>query len=101
MSNKKSNIKKGMEKIMLDCDHATYLVTKRDYESLNCIQKMQLKLHLASCKFCRMFAEQNKIISETINDIKVVDREHLHVHLNEEQKSKLKKTIESDLTKGH
>jgi len=90
-----------METIMLDCDHATYLVTMREYESLSCIQKMQIKLHLASCKFCKMFAEQNKIISETINDIKTVDQNHLHVHLNEEQKSKLKETIKSDMTKRH
>ena len=64
MTKQKSVIKKGMEKIMLDCDHATFLITKSEFEKLGCVQKIQLKMHLAYCKFCRRFAQQNKIISE-------------------------------------
>ncbi len=86
-----------MEKIMLDCDQATYLITKSEFERLGCIQKMQLKMHLAYCKFCRRFAQQNKIISETLNDLKQIDSEHLHIHLSEKQQEKLKKTIESEI----
>lgn len=90
---------KGMDKIILDCDHATYLITKSEYESLNCIQKIQLKLHLSSCKFCKMFAEQNKFISQSLNDFKKIDMDHLHIRLTEEQQTKLKKTIESEIKK--
>lgn len=88
---------KGMDKIMLDCDHATYLITKSEYESLNCIQKIQLKLHLSSCKFCKMFAEQNKFISQSLSDFKKVDMDHLQLRLNDKQKSNLKEVVEANL----
>ncbi len=99
MSKKKGVINKGMEKIMLNCDQATYFVTKSEFESLGCIRKMQLKMHLAYCKFCRRFAQQNKIISEVLEDFKQVDQEHLHIRLSEEQQTKLKETIESEIKK--
>ena len=86
-----------MEKIMLDCNQATYLITKSEFESLGCIQKIQLKMHLAYCKFCRRFAQQNKIISETLEDFKKIDAGHLHLHLSEKQQAKLKETIESEI----
>jgi hypothetical protein len=47
---------KGMSKIMLDCDNATLLITKGEFEQLRCINKLKLKMHLASCKFCRNFS---------------------------------------------
>jgi len=88
-----------MEKIMLDCDRATYLITKSEFESLGCIQKLQLKMHLTYCKFCRRFARQNKIMSEVLEDFKQIDQDHLLIHLSEEQQSKLKETIESEIKK--
>jgi len=85
---------KGMNKIMLDCDNATLSITKGEFEQLGCIQKLKLKMHLASCRFCRNFSEQSKYISTQINDLKSIDPKKLRLHLTDEQKNRLNKAVE-------
>ena len=85
---------KSMSKIMLNCETATLLITKSEFEELGCASKMKLKMHLAGCRFCRSFSEQSKVISKQFVDIKTIDPQKLRIHLSEEQKSKLNKTIE-------
>jgi len=84
---------KGMSKIMLDCNKATLLITKGEFEQLGCVNKLKLKMHLASCKFCRNFAEQSKYISTRLNDLKSIDPNKLKLHLTDEQKNRMNKTI--------
>ena len=93
MSSLKKNIKKSMHAIMLDCDTATLLLTKREYTKLSCIEKMKLSMHLAGCKYCRRFAKQSNTISHQISQMSKIDDEHHH-HLSEEQKNNIIKKIE-------
>ena len=88
---------KGMNNVMLDCDHATYLVTQGEYEKLNCVKKAQLKMHLASCKFCRSFSKQSKVITTQLNSLKEVDENNLELHLSNQQKSELRETVDASL----
>ena len=90
----KKMMMKGMSKIMLDCDNATLLITKGEFEQLGCISKLKLKMHLASCKFCRNFSEQSKYITTQLNDFKNIDPQKLRLHLSDEQKNRLNKTVE-------
>lgn len=98
MSKLKEIFAKGMNAIMLDCDQATLYATKNDFKSLSCLQRMQLKMHLASCKFCKNFVEQSKIITNEVNVIKEIDEKNLQIHLTEQQKESLQETVESNLT---
>ena len=82
---------------MLDCDHATFLVTKRDYDKLGCVKSLQLRMHILTCKLCRAFAQQSKIINEEITAIKQNDTVHLHVHLDDQQKETLQETVDTNL----
>lgn len=86
---------KGMGAIMLDCDKATLYATKYEFHSLSCIKKIQLKMHMASCKFCRSFVKHSKILTEEINSVKEIDGTNLTHHLTEEQKEHLQETVES------
>lgn len=97
MTSLKDIIGKGMNMVMLDCDKATMYATQNDFKSLGCIKKMQLKMHLASCKLCRSFVEQSKIITNEINSIKVIDESNLTEHLTKEQKENLQETVESNM----
>jgi len=88
---------RSMGKIMLSCDTATLLITKGEFTRLSCVEKVQLKMHLASCKFCRRFKMQSEFISYTIRQadhVRVPDKGSLHLHLTDEQKKRLKKKIE-------
>ena len=97
MSKMKEIIGKGMNAIMLDCEKATMYATKNEVEGLGCIKRIQLKMHLTTCKLCRSFVEQSKIISSEVTSIKEIDENNLEVHLTEQQKENLQETVESNL----
>ena len=59
----KNILMKVMNKVMLSCDSATYLITRNEFEKVNCVKRMQISMHLKGCKYCRQFAEQSKYIS--------------------------------------
>ncbi len=89
---------KGMDKVMLSCDTATYLITRSEYGKISPLEKMQLTMHLAGCKYCRRFAEQSKYISTQLRKIK--ETGDVAVSLSPEQKEKLKKAIDSHTDKS-
>ena len=97
MSKMKEIMIKGMSKVMLDCDHATYLLTQSEYEKLHCVKRVQLKMHLASCKLCRAFAKQSKIITGQLDSLKEIDEDNLSLHLSNQQKEELQETIETNI----
>lgn len=86
-----------MNAIMLDCDQAIMYATKKEFKSLNCLHRLQLKMHLAGCKFCKSFVEQSDVISKQLNEIKEIDENNLRIHLTEKQKERLTETVESNL----
>ena len=83
-----------MNKIMLSCDKATYLITRNEFEKLNYTKKMQLSMHLAGCKYCRRFAEQSKYITEQLNKLKNPRNQEFSIRLTEKQKNNLNTAIE-------
>lgn len=99
MSGLKKYLFKGMNKIMLDCDVATLLITKREFVKLGKLDKLRLAMHLRVCKYCRQFAKQSSIISIQISELKKIDNKNLHHHLSEKQKiSIINKLEEQQLT---
>jgi hypothetical protein len=99
MSKMKKRMMKGMNKIMLSCDTATYLITRSEYEKLSCINRMQLKMHLVGCKYCRRFAEQSKYISEQLKKVRNPETQNITVCLTEKQKQKINLAIENQINK--
>lgn len=85
---------KGMNKIMFDCDQATLLITKSQYQRLGWLDRLKLKMHLASCKFCRCFLEQSNYISTQVDELKTIDPDNLKLHLTDTQKTKICKELE-------
>jgi hypothetical protein len=96
MSKMKEIMMKGMNRVMLDCDHATQLAVQSESEKLGCVKRMQLSMHLMGCKLCRAFVEQSKIISKQVNEMKNIEPDHYEVALTEEQRKGLKKVVEEN-----
>jgi len=86
-----------MNKIMLSCDMATYLITRNEFEKLNYAKRMQLSMHLVACKYCRRFAEQSKYISEQLNKLKNSKTQNFSICLTEKQKNNLNTAIENQI----
>ncbi len=49
--------------LMVSCKEATYLASQMEEGKLPFIKKIKLKIHLAGCKFCKMFAMQSAFIA--------------------------------------
>ena len=96
MSKMKDIMMKGMNLVMLDCDQATYLAVRAESEELGWVKKLQLKMHLMGCKFCKSFVEQSHTISEEVDSMKTIDPDHFEVELTEEQVDSLKKVVEEN-----
>jgi hypothetical protein len=97
MSKLKETMVKSMDKIMLNCDQATLLVTKAGVDKIGCVKNIQLRMHLMGCKFCRTFARQSELIADQLNKDKVIDSEKLKVHLSVDQKDRMQSVIETNI----
>ena len=84
---------KSMDKIMLNCDTATLLITRGEFEKFSCTDQVRLKMHLAGCKFCRRFKKQSAFISYALKQAAFPDKENLKLHLSEEQKKRMKEKL--------
>ncbi len=81
---------------MLNCDTATLLITKGEFTKLSCVEKLQLKMHLMGCKFCRRFKQQSEFISYAIRQAdRIPEKGNLRLYLTDEQRERLKKKIGS------
>ncbi len=98
MSDLKKMMVKGMNRVMLDCDTATLLITKNEFTSLSCIERLKLRMHLMSCKYCRRFKKQSNEISVHIRKFNVdLQNAELKLHLTEEQKKRITTNVKQNL----
>ena len=88
---------KGMTYVMLNCDKATYLLSKRETEKLKCAERIKLRMHLVSCKYCRMFAQQTRYITKQIRTFAEIDPNNLSLALTEAQKHNLQEAVDEQL----
>jgi len=94
MNNDNNILKKMKNGMMLSCDTATLLITKSEFEKLGCVDSIRLKMHLASCKFCRRFKEQSVEISHQIKKLSNIENTATAHTLSEEQKERLSKIFD-------
>lgn len=95
MSSIKKTWEKGVAKLLLDCDTATLLITKQSVDSIPCTKRIQLRMHLAVCVFCRSFKEQTEFITRQMKQWAQIDPENLILTLSDEQKERMKEHLRS------
>ena len=68
-----------MHWMMLSCEDATLLITKKSEEKLSIKKRMQLSIHLMSCKLCSTYASDTEVIDRQIKDFRKepIQTEHL------------------------
>ena len=55
-----------MGKIFISCDEATTISDKKQYVETTLWERMKMSYHLLFCKNCRVYDEQNTIITKAI-----------------------------------
>lgn len=87
-----------MRRMMLSCEEATYLSTKKDIEGVSMRNSMILRMHRAACKNCKNYYLQNKMITRNIRYFasKGLNGSPLH-RLSTRDKSKLQRLISNKI----
>lgn len=61
-------MKKLMDKIMLTCKQATFFSSKKNFQKLKFVHRLQLKIHFMACTSCHKFDHQSQIIDKSMVD---------------------------------
>ena len=83
---------------MINCNEATYLISRSELEKISCSERISLKIHLLGCKYCLRFKKQVKIISNQITKSKEYIEEGKFLYsLSPKQNEDIQKSIENQL----
>ncbi len=55
--------------IITNCEKSTLLIEKRQLSSLGLIDRLYIKIHLASCEECRTYQKQSAVINHMADRI--------------------------------
>jgi len=83
---------------IIPCEHATYLIAKREASQLSFKEKVQLKAHLVKCKYCRYFVDEVEFIEKGIDRMKKnVESGQLITELSASSKQKMQQRLQQEL----
>lgn len=82
-----------LKNTMISCESATLFISKQEENKLLLSDTLKLWLHLAICKFCRLFKIQNEFL------IHQLQHTHTDVSLSEKEKVALNTKIISEMKK--
>ena len=77
--------------LMISCKEATFLVSQQEEGKLTISKRLKLKLHLAVCKICKLFAEQSSFIARFSSKADAYISGQ--IILSEEDKQKIKSSL--------
>lgn len=88
-----------LKDIIYNCRKATFFIEKKQLTALTFKERVELRIHLTGCSFCRLFQKQsigiNKMAYELFHS--AADRE---IRLDEDYKKKLQERIEEKLNEN-
>ena len=58
-----------LKKIAYNCKKATFLIEKKQIDSITIREKLELKIHLAGCSVCRIFEQQSIVINRMVKEL--------------------------------
>jgi hypothetical protein len=95
MKGMKRSVMAYMQRIMLSCEEATFIATKKIVQDVSLKERMNLQMHLAVCKHCRKFYHQVRMITGTIrhHSSKAGNSKAIQTRMSPAEKSKLQKLI--------
>lgn len=88
-----------MRRMMLTCEEATFISTKKIIQGVNLKDRMNLQMHLIACKHCRKYYYQTRIITSTLRHhaATAVKSSTFPNRMSAAEKSNLRKLISSKI----
>ena len=77
-------------KMMISCREATLILLEQEERKLPLKERIQLQMHLAFCRFCRIFKKQNKLLSDAAKKM----QDHIHDTLSDADKEEMVKKMQ-------
>ena len=91
-----------MTKMMLSCEEATFLISKKQHQKLTFKENLQLKMHLFSCYLCRRYEKEIAVLTQSFSKMKSdAEAEPPRIKLSEAQKQKLDETLKCAIDEEH
>lgn len=87
---------KLMNKLMLSCEDATFLITIKPFRKLSLIERIQLRMHLLACVYCDRFDKQNTAIDHGMNELLKSGNSHSK-GLSQEKKNTIESAIKQSI----
>lgn len=81
--------------LKITCKEATSICDKSQYKEASFLDILKLKLHLAICKKCAAYSEQNNMLSRIVKSSKVCQNPNFQ--LNDDFKERMKDELKKDL----
>ena len=88
-----------IKKIAYNCRKATFLIEKKQLETLTLREKLELKIHLAGCSICRTFQQQSIMINQMVKDM-FSSSQPQEIKLDETFKNELQERIKEKLNEN-
>ena len=83
-----------MGNFFIKCDDATLICDKTQYNEASFWERMKLSFHLMTCKHCKVYTEQNNLVTKVIEHKSEGNKENC---LTTIEKTEIKKTLEKTL----
>ena len=87
-----------LKKIIYNCRQATYLIDKKEMHPLTLRERIELRIHLLGCGFCRIYKKQSHVINEMVQQL--FRSSEQAVKLDDKYKAELRERIEEELNKN-
>ena len=87
-----NRMKNLMLKMMISCERATFLIDKGQHTKLSLKEKFDLKFHLFTCKYCRLYEVESQQINDSL--VKILKFNKEEIKLSDEQKKKIIEKME-------
>jgi len=84
--------KNGLTKIAYNCRKATFLIEKKQIDTITFREQVELKIHLAGCSICKLYQKQSHIINYMVKDL--FSSSSREIRLDDDFKKKLQEQIE-------
>lgn len=85
-----------MKNFFIRCDEATTICDKKQYKEASLWERMKLSYHLLVCKNCRVYPEQNEVLTKILS-YKALQEKNLDKTLSPADKKEMKKNISTSL----
>lgn len=82
-------------KFLINCDEATAICDKHQYDEASVFDKIKLSFHLLFCKYCKTYSKQNNLMTQLIDkNLSPCDGSE---KLSKKEKLELEKNLDNEL----